>query len=62
MTCRLAYFIVACTAIILYAESTFSFPEVSLMAATPQELHINIEEKPLLETQVQYAQLSCGII
>ncbi|XP_066519637.1 myoferlin [Hoplias malabaricus] len=28
--------------------------KVALMAAVPQELHINIEERPLLETQLMY--------
>ncbi|XP_035389086.1 myoferlin isoform X2 [Electrophorus electricus] len=28
--------------------------KVALMASTPQELHINIEERPLLETQFMY--------
>lgn len=35
----------------------YLFPAVALMAAAPRELHINIEERPLLETQVQHLTL-----
>lgn len=47
MLCFVGFFVVLCCEDFMYV-----FPAVALMAAAPQDLHINIEERPLLETQV----------